>query len=264
MDALRSPSPPPARSRLGQRADGRVRHPFEGVVTLLALLIVPAMFILETRTSHSLRDVGDTLVWVTWVALALDLAVVFAVAGRRRAALRAHWLEVVVVVAAAPVAPLLLPGARFVRLLRFIRVGQLTAVALRVVSGERRRAARARLWNIGLLTGLLVATASLAVAALDARDFPSVWRGLWWAIVTATTVGYGDYTPHNLAGRLIAVVLMLLGIGFLSMLTATIAARFVAEDVEAEHHVASPEPDVLASLRDIAARLEAIERRLEG
>lgn len=58
---------------------------------------------------------------------------------------------------------------------------------------------------------------------------------LWWAVVTITTVGYGDITPGTLGGRLIGIVLMFFGIGILSMLTATIASVFVERNLRREH-----------------------------
>jgi voltage-gated potassium channel len=63
-------------------------------------------------------------------------------------------------------------------------------------------------------------------ALLWLRDFNSVWDGIWWAVVTVTTVGYGDIYPHSVAARIVAMLVMLFGIGFLSVLTATIASRF--------------------------------------
>jgi voltage-gated potassium channel len=56
---------------------------------------------------------------------------------------------------------------------------------------------------------------------------------MWWAIVTVTTVGYGDVYPKTVAGRIVGSLLMLVGIGFISLLTATFASTFVAADTEA-------------------------------
>ena len=57
--------------------------------------------------------------------------------------------------------------------------------------------------------------AGLLVTVVDRESFPSIGSGLWWAVQTVTTVGYGDNIPMNLAGRLVAVLVMLFGIGFL-------------------------------------------------
>ncbi|MFD1125835.1 ion channel [Lentilactobacillus raoultii] len=60
----------------------------------------------------------------------------------------------------------------------------------------------------------------------------SLQEALWWAITTATTVGYGDETPHTAGGKIVASLLMLGGIGFLGLLTSTITGFFTKQDVE--------------------------------
>ncbi len=66
---------------------------------------------------------------------------------------------------------------------------------------------------------IVIATASTAMTVgagvlmtvVDRENFPSIGSGLWWAVQTVTTVGYGDNVPTNLAGRLVAALVMLLG-----------------------------------------------------
>ena len=86
-----------------------------------------------------------------------------------------------------------------------------------------------------------------AETAVSAGDFKTLWDGVWWAVVTVTTVGYGDAYPTTVQGRLIGIVLMLVGIGFLSLLTAAVASRFVRVDTEGE----------IAEVRESLHRIEA-------
>jgi voltage-gated potassium channel len=83
----------------------------------------------------------------------------------------------------------------------------------------------------------------------------SLVDGLWWAVVTLTTVGYGDIYPTTPLGRFLSLGLMLVGIGFVAVLTAAIAAHFVEEE---ETH------DVRAEFQRIHERLDRIERLLGG
>jgi voltage-gated potassium channel Kch len=110
----------------------------------------------------------------------------------------------------------------------------------------------------------IVIVAAVAMRIVDAQDFPNIWRSLWWAVQTATTVGYGDVTPRTVAGRIIAAAVMLEGIGFLAVITASIASTFFAraqrergDDAERWHHVE-------ARFDDVEHRLEAIARVLDG
>jgi hypothetical protein len=70
----------------------------------------------------------------------------------------------------------------------------------------------------------LVVIAGAVQVEVDHKDFTTFWDDVWWAVVTVTTVGYGDIYPHTVAGRMVAIVLMLTGIGFLAVLTATVAS----------------------------------------
>lgn len=101
---------------------------------------------------------------------------------------------------------------------------------------------------------VFVVVAGAAAAMLDSGEVGSVWEGIWWALVTVTTVGYGDVVPESVGGRAVAVVVMLVGIGFFAILTATVAATFVKQDEKPE--------ELRAELREIAERLKRIERAL--
>jgi voltage-gated potassium channel len=88
-----------------------------------------------------------------------------------------------------------------------------------------------------------------------------VWLGLWWALQTVTTVGYGDVVPQNSAGRAIASFLLLGGLALLSVVTATITSGFVAR---AQHEIRSDtEAELLAEIRELRARLDELAGRLE-
>ena len=99
------------------------------------------------------------------------------------------------------------------------------------------------------------------MSLFDRENFPSVGGGLWWAVQTVTTVGYGDYVPENVAGRVVATVVMLGGIGFLTVITASITSGFVAR-AQRQRADAGQDPAIerLAALDD---RLARIEQQLE-
>ena len=84
---------------------------------------------------------------------------------------------------------------------------------------------RERLHRLLLAIAMLILLSTLGLSIFEPNT--SLTEGLWWSIVTLTTVGYGDITPTTLAGRLIGILVMFLGIGILMMFTATIAGIFV-------------------------------------
>jgi voltage-gated potassium channel len=113
-------------------------------------------------------------------------------------------------------------------------------------------------------TAVVVVVAGIAIRVLDHKEYPDVWVGMWWAIQTVTTVGYGDVTPAHWTGRLVGVVVMLQGIAFLAILTAAITSLFVArasEELREQHRLEGA--DQLAPLAHADARFDDLERRLE-
>jgi voltage-gated potassium channel len=104
---------------------------------------------------------------------------------------------------------------------------------------------------------------AILMTIVDRKDFPSVGSGLWWAVQTVTTVGYGDHVPVTVPGRLVAAFVMLVGIGFLTVITAAITSTFVSrakrEQVPSDLEVATAE-----QLREIESRLDSRLERIEA
>jgi voltage-gated potassium channel Kch len=121
--------------------------------------------------------------------------------------------------------------------------------------------------SVRTAAGVIVTATTVAVVAggvlirlLDHGEYSSVWVGMWWALQTVTTVGYGDVTPKNPSGRFVAILVMLEGIAFLAVTTAAITSTFVARaSKERERAEAGDEDD--AEVR-IEARLASIDQQL--
>src|SRR5436190_3762961 len=111
--------------------------------------------------------------------------------------------------------------------------------------------------GLGVLSGFVV-------TLVDKKDFPTFGTGIWWAIVTLGTVGYGDVVPHTAWGRVVGSVVIVIGVTFLSFLIATVTSYFVAsEEAEAMGvHPAQALKETSEALRRIEQRLEAIEAKL--
>jgi voltage-gated potassium channel len=233
----------------------RVARAIEPVASFLAILIIPALLIEARTTSAELLRVALVINWIVWIVFCLEFALFF-IAEPGWATVKRRWLDLAVIVVSPP---FLVPDAleaarsarlvRLLRLLRFVRVGILVAVGIRQV---QRLAGHRKFHFVGLVGLAVVVLGAVGVYLVEGDQNPSVGsigNALWWAVVTATTVGYGDVSPVSTEGRLIAVLLMLTGIGVIGVFTATVASFFL-----------EPEPD---STPDVAARLDAIERKLD-
>lgn len=116
----------------------------------------------------------------------------------------------------------LLKASRFLKFARFIRAGAFLSVV-------RRRAGGILKTNgfIYILYANLILTLCSSVIMMYAEKM-TFTDALWWSFVTCTTVGYGDISPSSTIGRIVAVLLMIFGIGFLGMLTGAITTYFTS------------------------------------
>ena len=89
-------------------------------------------------------------------------------------------------------------------------------------------------------------------------DVKSFSDGLWWALVTITTVGYGDITPMTSIGRLVASALMFLGLGLIASLTAVISVKFIQSFVDRHTN-----DDVLEKLEEMQKDIDEIKRKIQ-
>jgi voltage-gated potassium channel len=223
---------------------------------LAATLALIPVLLLESSTSGTWQTVGFALNWAIWAVFAIELAAVLIYAPRKWAALRAHWLDVAIVVLTIPLFGRFLASLRLVRLARLLRLLRAGVILGRAIQSERALSSGDALRLAALLTIFLVVVAGAAEAAFDASEFPTIWDGIWWAVVTVTTVGYGDLYPRDVEGRIIGIIVMLAGIGFLSVLTATIASRFVKSDQDTDTK------QLLAALNRIEQELADLKHQL--
>ena len=115
---------------------------------------------------------------------------------------------------------------------------------------------------IASYTVLVTFAGGLVAWLTDRKDFDSLGEGLWWALQTITTVGYGDVVPSSGTSRVIGAVVMISGIAFLTVITAAVTATLI----EAARRREAPPPDreqLLESMREVTVRLSAIEARLD-
>ena len=100
--------------------------------------------------------------------------------------------------------------------------------------------------------------AGVVITVVDREHYPSIGSGLWRAIQTTTTVGYGDNVPTTVAGRFVAAVVMLFGIGILTVITAAITTTFVTRSRIEQLSADATEKQ----LRQLSEQLERIEAAL--
>ncbi|CAL9404720.1 potassium channel family protein [Streptomyces sp. enrichment culture] len=232
------------------RWEGRTQRPL--LVLAVAFGVAYAVPIVAPGADPWVHRLCQSVEWLVWAAFAVDYGMRLYLAPSRRVFVRTHWLDLLAV---------LLPLIQPLRLLRLVST-------LLLVGKRARMASQVRLttYVAGSVAGLLM-FGSLAVLQVE-RNAPggnikTLGDAVWWSFTTMTTVGYGDHAPKTGLGRLLAVGLMLSGIALLGVVTANIAAWFIArferEDADERHRTALLEAltHEVRELRAEVARLSA-------
>jgi voltage-gated potassium channel len=227
----------------------RIERAFDWPLTIAALLVIPVLVVQDGDYGQPWETIGTVLDWSIWLAFAAEVVIMLAVVSDRKAWVRAHLLDLAIVVLTPPFLAALAP-VRLLRLLRLLRLFRLAPLLRRVGSAEGLRYA-------ALLAAITAVAGGAAFSALEKGH--STADGLYWAVTTMTTVGYGDLSPETVGGKVLAVVVMLVGIGFVAILTAAIAQRFLAPEVE---QIEREEGIAVEELRAITERLDRIEGAL--
>ena len=159
--------------------------------------------------------------------------------------------------------PIMAPVPSFLRFLRLFRLVRILRVFGRV--GEamgtwERIAKESSILKIGAISGAITLGGALLVWALE-RNEPGAHitdfeTALWWAIVTVTTVGYGDVTPLSPTGRFVAAILMVTGIGTIGLLASSVASVLVVQKESDDASRSPSAPPVMAG--GLTQQLEAL------
>lgn len=190
------------------------------------------------------RIITTLIILITWIVFFVDYLVQLSLASEKGPWFRRHLFALAVVI---------VPALKPLRLLRVLTL-------FHPFGRSAGDALRARLMIYGFASALM-AVYIAALSVLEAErssseaNITNFGDAIWWAFVTITTVGYGDFTPVTVAGRVVAVLLMLSGVAVLGITTATLAS-WVAERATAGH--AEYQPATRAEVRELSAQLAAL------
>lgn len=229
--------------------DGRLGWGLNAAVVVGTLATIPIVVLLEQGVDAWWLRAAD---WGLWTIFLVEYVVESALVDNRREYWKKNWLSPVVLVVSFPLLPDLLATVRVARILRFLRFARLVGVTFRGLTELRTVLSRQGLLYMAVTTLVLILAGGAGLHLMEPSSTRAgIGDGIWWAVVTATTVGYGDISPSTLGGRLIAIVLMMSGIGLISTFSACITSYFVGQQESNEND-------------EIRARLDRIEQLLAG
>ncbi|MDY6866233.1 MAG: potassium channel family protein [Halobacteriota archaeon] len=263
----------PSKNELATKIEKMIETP----MVVLALLVIPVLIIeLEIlQTNPNLvfiaRKIDDSI----WFAFLLEYLVLVSLYDNKISFTKRSWLNLIIL-ALSP--PMFSPeGFALVRSLRSLRALRLFRAlrSLRVLIALRRGVKpilnvfiKNSMHYVTLITIILIILSGIAFSWIEYQDnsIQGIFQGIWWAITTVTTVGYGDLYPESESGRILAIVVMIIGIGFVSVLTANIASYFVEKDREKTEGLKRDKVDdvqlILERLDELSKKLDEMDRRL--
>ncbi|MBP1933375.1 ion transporter [Ammoniphilus resinae] len=187
-----------------------------GLIYELILAVLVILSLVLELPPHE----GAIFDWFIWSIFFIDYSVRFFKSDNKWRYFKEHPLDFIAI----------LPLDQFLRTARFVRVFRI----LRLIIIMNRRTAfldlllrKYKIDTLVVLVMCLLFLVSLPMKEIE-PEFDSYGDALWWAIVTMTTVGYGDLAPQTTVGRVIASVLMLSGIGIIGVITGTVASIFTS------------------------------------
>jgi voltage-gated potassium channel len=226
----------------------RISTALEWAVIAAALVTIPLTIAEEQGGSGATLTATE---WVVWLIFALEFGVVLSTTSSGTRSTWAILSRLAVVVLSFPPFPNFLALTSLARLARLLRLLLLTGIAGVGLSALKAILGRRGLVHVAAVTTLLILAGGGCLSIIEPQTVKGGFGdGVWWAIVTASTVGYGDIAPSTVPGRIIAALLMIVGIGLMSTLAASITTYFVHQTND-------------NAMAEVLARLEKIEQLLE-
>lgn len=221
-------------------------------VYVLGALLAQTVFHISPEVSL-LLDRIDTFVCIVFLA---DFAVRFRRAPSKLAFMKWGWIDLFSSIPAYD----FLRWGRLLRLFRIIRILRTFRSARHLVSFLYRNRTKSLAATTVLIAFVLIISTSIAVLAFETEENSNIrtpFDAVWWAISTMTTVGYGDKVPTTVEGKVVAMILMVTGVGLFGVLTGLFARIFVEPDLKMENAEIA---NLAAEIRLLRERIEQMER----
>jgi len=228
---------------------------------LMLALWMPFQFYLDYQVG---LESSETVFfdWIVWWFFVIESSLLVLLVDNKWKYLRTNWMNIFIIVAGLPI--ILWGYSPLAAILRSLRLLLMAGLIFRLTKTARKILNKNQLGKTLIASLLLVFISGVIISAID-PGFETPADGIWWALVTITTVGYGDYTPVTAPGRIFASVLILAGVVLLSLVTANLAAYFVEKEVEkdVEKETKDEEKYLDKVIKRLDSRLDKIERQLQ-
>lgn len=227
---------------------------WEPIVGGAALATVPFL-LFENRIDPALSIAIDVFIWSVFTLAFVSVLLACRGWPERRAWLMQSWLEILIIVCSFPLFPTSWASLRTLRLGRLLRLSRLFAITY-LLRWTKRRFALSPVTFAGATAVVTAVLGANALHVIEPNLAPDLGTGLWWAITTMTTVGYGDISPATLQGRLVGSFLMVFGVAIMASFSGYLASFLVTENDEHQEEL----KDRLVAMQEKLDMLEELLR----
>ena len=244
----------PIHSTGGSMIKKWVQHPiYEKVMTYLALAYV-FLIVLELLDTSLVYNSGfQTLDWCLWFIFVVDYFVQLYYAEDNLQYIQDHILELIAIIPFDSVFRFLQIG-RLARLFRLVKVARIFALSNRFWDTLNKLLHTNSLSKVLMLNVSAVLVASGVLSIIEKKSF---FDALWWSIVTMTTVGYGDIVPTDTVSKIMAILLMLIGICTFGMVASTITRFFTDNERETKMDI------LLVKIEEQGLKIQELEKKID-
>jgi voltage-gated potassium channel len=231
---------------------------FQIVILFLSIIVLGALGAdAAFKLPKQVSDILQTLDTLVCVLLLVDFGVRFYRAESKLAFLKWGWIDLL---ASIPNVPFLRVG-RLIRILRVIRLLRAIRASQKISSVLLKNRFHTGVTSVVLTSFLLVMFCSIGILICEQSDpeanIKTAGDAIWWSVSTITTVGYGDTYPVTAEGRILAMVLMVSGIGLFGILSGIAASFFVGSKQQSIVH---EEDKILARLEKLEEKIDQLKR----
>lgn len=232
--------------------ENKLERYFEIPMIIFGILVLPVLYIQMTSTNPLLRVLTFGVDVLIWLAFVIEFSTMISVTKDKKNYVKTNWLNLAIILLSPPLPLKALSGFEALRIIRVLRVLRVFVVLGRGTKGFKKFYAKNSVNYIVYLTVILIFICGFIFSIFEKGK--SFFDGIWWAIETVSTVGYGDIAPLTTGGRAIGIILIFLGIGFMSMLTAAISAYFVEKDANQDTK------QILEKLESLSKELDELKK----
>lgn len=230
----------------------KLENMFEIPMIIFGLLVIPVLYIQLTSTNPTLRLFAFIVDILIWLAFVIEYVAEISITKDKKGYAKQNWLNLFIILVSPPLPLRALQGFEGLRIIRVLRVLRVFVVLGRGTKGFKKFYAKNSVNYVIYLTVILIFVCGFIFSIFEKGK--SLFDGIWWAIETVSTVGYGDIAPLTTGGRAIGIILIFLGIGFMSMLTAAISAYFVEKDANQDTK------QILEKLESLGKELDELKK----